>query len=122
MDNDHSISKYDRQRGNLEKIATFTRPSTVRTVQNLTGKAETFTIETGRHEELGGDFIFIECVDETGVTRLALPPRVANIIASQRERLTKKRRSVLSTKLAKERMARGEVPGFLRKKKAENVT
>jgi len=37
-------------------------------------------VETARHEELG-DYIFIECMDEAGVVRLCLPPRVANAIA-----------------------------------------
>lgn len=93
-DNDNTISKYDRLRGSLEHIAMFTRPSTIKNVENITGKSSTFVIETCRHNELGGDFIFVECVDEAGVTRLALPPKVANIIASQRDALTTKRRSL----------------------------
>jgi hypothetical protein len=75
-------------------------------------------VETGRDDERGGDFIFIECVDETGVTRLALPPRVANVIAAQRDSLTTRRRSIAGKRLAKERKDRGELPGFLRGKKA----
>ena len=112
------ISKYDRLRGSLHDIALFTKPSTVKNVQNLTGKAETFVVETARYEELGGDYIFIECMDENGVTRLALPPRVANAIASQRDSLTSRRRSLAAKKLARERKERGELPGFMRKRKA----
>lgn len=113
---DSTISKYDRLRGNLHDVALFTRPSTIKNVQNLTGQAETFVVETCRSEDLG-DYIFIECVDETGVTRLALPPRVANIIASQRDSLTARRRSAAGRRVAAERMDRGELPGFMRKKK-----
>lgn len=92
-DNDNQISKYDRLRGNLKDVGMFTKPSTIQTVQQLTGAAETFIITTCRTEDLG-DYIFIEYVDETQhVTRLALPPKVANIIASQRDALTSKRRS-----------------------------
>lgn len=121
-----SIAKYDRLRGNLHELGPlclFTKPSTIKSVQNLTGKSETFVVETGRHHELG-DYIFIECIDEAGaVTRLALPPKVSDAIASQRESLTARRRSQAAKRLAAERKARGEVPGFMknpgkRKKKA----
>lgn len=112
---DHSISKYDRLRGGLEGVALFSRQSTIRNIQNITGRAETFIIETGRHEELG-DFIFIECLDEGQPVRLALPPRAANIIAAQRESLTRRRRSIAGKAQAKSRMERGEVPGFMRKR------
>lgn len=116
-DNDHTISKYDRLRGNLHDVALFTRPSTIKSVQTITGKSETFVVETARQEEVG-DYIFVECIDENGTTtRLALPPKVANAIASQRDSLTARRRSIAARKLARERMERGEVPGFLRKKK-----
>jgi hypothetical protein len=118
-DQDHTISKYDRLYSSLHDVSKlFTKPSTVKTVQSLTGHSETFVIETVRHEERG-DFIFVECVDENAVvTRLALPPKVANAIASQRDSLTRRRRSIASRALAKQRMDRGELPGFMRKKKA----
>jgi hypothetical protein len=90
---DYTVSKYDRLRGNLHGIALFTKPSTVKNIEQITGRAETFVIETCRRDDLGGDFIFVECVDETGVTRLALPPKVANAVASQRDALTKRSRS-----------------------------
>lgn len=114
--NDNTVSKYDRVRGGLEGVALFTKPSTVKNVQIISGKSETFVIETARHEELG-DTIFIECMDEDGVTRLALPPRVANAIASQRDSLTARRRSRASKAVAQARKDRGEVPGFMKKRK-----
>lgn len=113
---DNSVSKYDRVRGGLEGVALFTKPSTIKNVQIITGKTETFVIETARHEEIG-DTIFIECMDDSGVTRLALPPKVANAIAAQRDSLTARRRSRAAKAAATARKERGEVLGFLRKKK-----
>lgn len=81
------ISKCDRVYGGLQGIALFTKPTTIKNVQLLTGKTETFVIQTARHNELG-DHIFIACMDDSGVVRLALPPKVANAIASQRDTLT----------------------------------
>lgn len=111
-----TISKFDRIRGGLQGVALFTKPSTIKTVQNITGKSESFIVETCRFDELGGDFIFIEMVDENGVVRVALPPKVANVIASQRDSLTARRRSAAGKRVAKERKDRGELPGFMKKK------
>jgi hypothetical protein len=113
MNDDNTIPKYDRIRGGLEGVALFTKPSTVQNVQTVTGRAETFIVRTARTEEVG-DTIFIECLDELGVTRLALPPKVANTLARQREALTAKSRSRAAKQLAKERKDRGELPGFMR--------
>ncbi len=113
--NDNTVTKFDRVRGGLEGVALFTRPSTVKNVQIITGKAETFVVETARHEELG-DTIFIECMDEDGVTRLALPPKVAKAIASQRDSLTARRRSRAAKAKAQARKDRGELPGFMKNK------
>ncbi len=115
MTNDNTIAKYDRVRGGLEGVALFTKPSTVKNVQIVTGKSETFVVETARHEELG-DTIFIECMDDSGVTRLALPPRVANAIAAQRDSLTAHRRSNAAKAIALARKERGELPGFMERK------
>jgi len=52
----------------------------------------TIKLETARREELG-DTIFIEMMNDQGVTRKALPPRVANAIAAQRDSLTARRRT-----------------------------
>jgi hypothetical protein len=116
LNNDNTVAKYDRVRGGLEGVALFTKPSTVKNTQIITGKSETFVVETARHEELG-DTIFIECMDESGVTRLALPPRVANAIAAQRDSLTTRRRSRAAKAQAQARKDRGELPGFMRQKK-----
>jgi hypothetical protein len=117
QENENRISNYDRIRGGLEGVALFTKPSTIRNVQILTGKTETFVVETARHEDFG-DTIFVECMDETGVTRLALPPKVANAIASQRDSLTARRRSRASKAIAQARKDRGETPAFLKGRKS----
>jgi hypothetical protein len=114
--NDNTVSRYDRTRGSLEGVAMFTRPSTVKNVETITGKASTYVVETARLED-SGDYVFIECVDESGVTRLALPPRVANAIASQRDSLTTRRRSIAGKAQAKIRKDAGLLPGFMRKRK-----
>ena len=111
--NDNTISRYDRTRGNLEGVALFTKPSTIKNVEILPGKAATYIVETARLED--GDTVFVECLDDTGVTRLALPPRVANAIAAQRDALSARRRSIAAKALAKQRKDRGELPGFMRK-------
>lgn len=114
--NVETVSKYDRVRAGLQDVAMFTRPSTIKNVQGITGRSETFVVETCRHDELG-DYIFVECVDDLGVTRLALPPKVANAIASQRDSLTARRRSLAGQRQAKARKDRGELPGFMKGKK-----
>lgn len=116
-----TVSKYDRIRGGLADIAMFTKPSTVKNVQTITGESETFVVETCRHEELG-DYLFIEMLDKNGVIRLAIPPRVCNLIASQRDALTARRRSAAGKRVAKARKEAGLQPGFMKKNKAkENV-
>jgi hypothetical protein len=110
---DRTISKYDRLYGSSKMVGMSTRASTIQNVESVTGRAETFIVQTFRHED--GDRIFLQCVDEnSNVTRLALPAKVCNAIASQRDSLTKKRRSIAGRVQAKIRMERGEKPGFLR--------
>jgi len=103
---------------NLLDVSIHTKPSTVKIVQPITGRAETFIIQTARHEA-NGDYIFIECADEDGLVRLVLPPKVANAIASQRESLTKRRRSIASRNAMATRIAGGEVISFKRKAKTK---
>jgi hypothetical protein len=115
--NDNIVNKYDRQRGSLEGVARFTKPSTVKTVEQITGRAETFIVESARHDELG-TFVFIEALDAAGVVRLALPPKVVAANSRQQDALTAKSRSIAAKTLAQARKDRGEVPGFMRAKRA----
>lgn len=105
------ISKYDRVYGGLINVSLATKPSTIKTVQAVTGKSESFIVQTLRHPELG-DTIFIEHLDENGVVRIALPPKVANLISSQRDALSKTNRSRTAKRVMKERMDNGWKPSF----------
>jgi hypothetical protein len=109
-----TISKYDRIYGGLHHVSLSTKPSTIKNVQTLTGQSETFVVQTFRHEDLG-DYIFIEHLSEDGVVRLALPPKVSAAIASQKDSLTKRRRSISSKRVMRERMDGGWVPSFKKK-------
>ena len=114
------ISKYDRMRGSLKDIALFSKPSTVQVVQQITGKAETFVVTSARYDEGGGYYVFIEAIDENNqVTRLCLPPKVANAINSQREGLAKRKRKIASKAAMAKRMADGYVPTFAKKHKKQ---
>lgn len=114
---DNTIQKYDRMYGNLLDVSLHTKPSTVKVIQPLTGRAETFIIQTLRHE--GGDYIFIECADENGLVRIVLPPKVSQAAASQREALTKKGRSNASKAAMRSRIANGYVPTFKKRGKTK---
>lgn len=117
MDENNQVAKYDRIRGALEGVALFCKQSTIRSIAQLTGRAETFVVETGRHADQG-DYIFVECIaEDQTVTRLCLPPKVANAIASQRDALGSRRRSIVAKNNMKQRMAEGFVPNFKKKKK-----
>lgn len=117
--NDRTIAVYDRTRGELEGVAVFTKPTTIKSVEAFTGKAVTFIVETARQavtegNNQQGDTIFVESMSEAGLVRMALPPKVANAIARQRDALSARARSKAAKLLAKERKERGELPGFMR--------
>ena len=102
---------FDRLIGGLQGLpdVVFTKPTTVRSVTPLIGDAQTFIIQTYRQKDVG-DTIFLECVHGAGSFRLALPPRVAEAIARQRDALTTKARSKAARASAQERMNRGDKP------------
>jgi hypothetical protein len=111
-----TIAPYDRIYGRVKASndCLMTKPSTVR-VAEFTGRTETFVVQSARTSELGeasGDYIFVERMDADGVTRIAMPPKVVNAIISQHDSLTTKRRRIIGKRSAKERMDRGELPGF----------
>jgi len=112
-----TISKFDRTVGGLQGGNNVdTRPTTLQHIDKITGESEQFTVQTIRNEE--GDHVIITFLDKAGVTRLILPPRVVNTMIRQRDAITAKVRSAASKTLAKERMLRGELPGFLKHKHA----
>jgi hypothetical protein len=118
MNEQETVSKFDRIRGGLHNVALFTKPSTIQNVQSITGRAETFIVETARFEDQG-DTIFVQCVDENEkVIRLALPPKVADCIAYQRDSLTTRRRSAAGKRRAAADKEAGIQPGFMRARKS----
>ena len=113
-----TIDKFDRMLGALHDLpdVTRTKPSTVVCTIPIIGASQTFIIQTLRQREQG-DTIFLQYVDDTGSVRIAIPPAAAEAIARQRDSLTTKVRKRVGKEQAQARKARGEVPGFLRKKK-----
>ena len=110
------LTKYDLLYGSSQQVAIMTKASTIRFVEDVTGCTETWIVQTARHEK--GDRIYVECVDENKIaTRIALPFKVSAAIASQKNSLTARRRSIASKVRARAAMDRGELPGFMRKKK-----
>lgn len=121
MSNEYqTLDPYDRLFGSLRELpdVTATKPSTIQAVTPIIGTAQTFFITTFRQAEKG-DTIFIQCVEGEKVTRLAIPPKVADAIARQRESLTGKVRSKIGRATAQARKDRGELPGFLQNKTRE---
>jgi hypothetical protein len=116
--------KFDRMMGSLDRVPTVakSKAATVSAVTPLIGEVQTFIIQTYRQppdDEGGkaGDFIFVQYMDADTHVRLCLPPGAADAIARQRDALTTKNRKRAAKLQAQQRKARGEVPGFMRKKK-----
>ena len=108
MDDYRMVDAFDRIRAGMDgrPDVTRTRISTVRNVDALVGNVSTFLIESVREKE-EGDTIFLEVASKDGNVRIVLPPRVANVIARQRESLVSKVRS----KAAKVQAAQGKADG-----------
>ena len=116
---------FDRALGALVGIpgVLSTKPATVRAVTPMIGASQTFIIQSFRQRDSDDEnavskfIVFVEYVDETGSTRLVLPPDVTNVIARQRDALTDRARSRTAKAVAADRKARGIQPGFMKKKK-----
>lgn len=108
---------FDRARGALEGLpdVTHSKPSTITASTVLVGDVQTFIVQTFRQAEVG-DTIFLQCISAQGSLRLAIPPKVAEAIARQRDSIVSKNRSKAGKRVAEERKARGEVPAFQRAK------
>lgn len=115
MSNNGLPDNFDRLIGALHGLpdVAVSALSTIRTLSPLIGAAQTFIVQTYRQREQG-DTVFIE-----GSFRLAIPPKVADTIARQRDALTGKVRSKIAKTAAQERKAAGIAPGFMKNKKKE---
>lgn len=116
MADDRMPDTFDRLLGGLHGLpdVVSTKAATIRTLVPLLGSAQTFIVQTYRQKDTG-DTIFLECVHGDGSFRLAIPPKVSEAIARQREALTDKMRSKAAKAQAQERKERGVVP-FAKKK------
>jgi hypothetical protein len=111
------IEIFDRLIGALHGLpdVVASKASTIRTMLPVIGASQTYIVQTYRQKEQG-DTIFVESVSAEGTFRIALPPKVAEVIARQREALTDKARSKAAKQAAQDRKDRGEIP-FQRKEK-----
>lgn len=110
-----SLSYFDRTSGMLHGLpdVVHTRPTTMRVVPPLGLGTHTYIVQTFRQREVG-DTVFLEVASEGSITRIVIPPAVADVISRQRDQLTAQSRSragVLRAEAAKER---GELPGFMK--------
>lgn len=111
-----TISKFDRNvAGLLGGNNLDVKPTTIEHT-SLLGESETFIIQTVRSQQ--GDNVILKFMDKDGNIRLVLPPAVVNTIVRQRDALTARSRSNSAKATARARKERGELPGFMKKKKA----
>lgn len=92
-----------------------TKPTTLRVVHPMLGTASTFIVQTYRRsdgEAPSEDTILVEFMDASGSYRLALPGKVADTIARQRDALTTKNRKRGAAQAVETRAARGIKPNF----------
>jgi hypothetical protein len=113
------IDKFDRLFGALADLPDVSKvkPSTIVTHSPLIGATQTFIIQTVRQREVG-DYVFLQYVDDGGSIRIAIPPAAVEAIVRQRDALTSKSRKRAGKEQAEARKARGEEPGFLKRKKS----
>jgi len=124
--------EYDRQLGQLDGLPGVlqTKPATFQIIGFL-GAAATFIVRSVRQQDRYAAVddksaaapatftIFLECYGKDQNIRIVIPPKVAELIARQREALTDRARSKTAKAAAADRKARGIAPGFLKKGKAK---
>ena len=114
---DRQVDAFDRAVGALTDLPDVirTRPSVQRITLPLVGHSHTFITQTFKQRDVG-DTIFLEVSSKEGHFRLVLPPKVADVIARQRDSLAHRSRSKAAKEKTERRMAEGFVP--FRKKQA----
>ncbi len=123
-----TIDRFDLALGNLSGLpeGLETKPSTIQVLIPVVGKAETFIVQTIRHEigkkkpkgkdEDEGEPIygftqFLIVTSARGTVRLVLPPDVSDKLAQQRESLAARVRRRGAQKAVQTRLDRGDVLG-----------
>lgn len=118
-DTTHStLDPFDRTLGGLDGLPGVlqTGQTTVQSVTPIVGKAETFIVQTVRQPDTG-DTIFLQCIGGERSFRLVIPPKVAAVIARQRDALTGRARRKAAQAAAQTRKERGIEPAFLKRKR-----
>jgi hypothetical protein len=128
---------FDRQLGNLDGLpGALSIGPTIYQSADLLGVAATYIVRTVRQQDRVPTAnpekdaassprftVFLEYYSKSEKIRLVIPPKVADLIARHRDRLTDRARSKAAKALAERRKEAGIVPGFLRgKAKARNRT
>lgn len=119
-----TVDKFDRMMGMLDSLpeVTRTKPSTVVVTTPLIGCTQTFTIQTFRQIDRDGDqsksrdTIGLQYVDDGGSVRMVIPHEAIAVIIRQHDALSAKVRRKIGKEQAAIRKARGELPGFMKKK------
>lgn len=118
---ERTIDRFDAALGNLTGLpgGLETKPSTIQVVVPVVGKAETFIIQTIRHEigkdrndePIFGFTQFVQITSAEGTKRIVLPPEASDKLFSQREALASRVRKRAAQKAVQTRKDRGDVLG-----------
>ena len=90
------------------------QPVVVQT-RDFYGHSTSWLVQVVKTDE--GDNVFLQSVSASGQARIVIPARVLQTIDRQRATVSTKVRRRHGRRLAEERKARGEQPGFLKKGK-----
>jgi hypothetical protein len=113
-----SVSKYDRiwQSVTGRSDVTRVKATNVTFEKDFVGR-QVFVVETVRVPE-EGDYVSVQYMDADEHYSFVLPPKVVNAFVRQRDALTVKAKRKAGKEQAAARKARGEMPAFLKVKKA----
>lgn len=113
-----TAKNFDRAQGALEGLPGVlkTKASPVTHVNPISGDVQTYIVQTYRQRDeasgTSGDHVFLQYVDGDVATRIHLPPKVASVIARQRDQLTGRSRSTAAKANAQARLDAGWTPTF----------
>jgi len=122
-----TVDKFDRAHGTLLGLpdVTHTSEATVTTHEPMIGASQTFILQSFRQADRskeGGqskDTLFLQYIDGDAHVRLVVPHRAIQVIIRQHDALTTKVRKRAAKEQAAQRKARGELPGFMKKRKPQ---
>jgi len=105
---------YDRTMRSVVNVpdCTGSKVATYRRLHPVLEVAESFSVQTYRHRELG-DTLLIEYASPEGLVRIALPPGVCRLIHRQAASLGRTNRKKAAKQEAARRKAAGIMPAFM---------